>query len=79
IRRLNRDENQPACVYFHPWEIDPDQPRLASGLVARMRTYTGVKGMLPKLARVLTEFQFATLSDVYGEVARSAGPLHYKG
>jgi polysaccharide deacetylase family protein (PEP-CTERM system associated) len=45
IRRLNRDENQPACIYFHPWEIDPDQPRLASGLIARLRTYTGVKVM----------------------------------
>ena len=45
IRRLNREENQPACIYFHPWEIDPDQPRLASGLIARLRTYTGVKGM----------------------------------
>ena len=72
IRRLNRDENQPACIYFHPWEIDPDQPRLASGLIARLRTYTGVKGMERKLERLLTEFQFSTLSQVYGEVGRSA-------
>jgi len=71
IRRLNRDENQPACIYFHPWEIDPDQPRLASGLIARLRTYTGVKGMARKLDRLLTEFQFSTLSQVYGEVGRS--------
>ena len=48
IRRLNQDENQPACIYFHPWEIDPDQPHLASGLIARARTYTGVKGMIRK-------------------------------
>jgi len=72
IRRLNREENQPACIYFHPWEIDPDQPRLASGLIARLRTYTGVKGMAKKLERLLTEFQFSTLSQVYGEVGRSA-------
>ena len=72
IRRLNREENQPACIYFHPWEIDPDQPRLASGLIARVRTYTGVKGMARKLDRLLTEFQFSTLSHVYGEVGRSA-------
>lgn len=75
IRRLNRDENQPACIYFHPWEIDSDQPRLASGLIARMRTYTGVKGMIQKLDRLLTEFQFSTLSDVYGEVGRSAAVI----
>jgi polysaccharide deacetylase family protein (PEP-CTERM system associated) len=72
IRRLNRDEQQPACIYFHPWEIDPNQPRLASGLIARLRTYTGVKGMARKLDRLLTEFQFSTLSRVYGEVGRSA-------
>ena len=69
---LNREENQPACIYFHPWEIDPDQPRLASGLIARVRTYTGVKGMSHKLDRLLSEFQFSTLSQVYGEVGQSA-------
>jgi len=72
IRRLNRDENQPACIYFHPWEFDPDQPRLATGLIARLRTYTGVRGMARKLDRLLTEFQFSTLSQVYGEVDRTA-------
>src|SRR5262249_45274762 len=44
IRRLNRKEGQPACIYFHPWEIDPQQPRLASARVARFRTYTGMRG-----------------------------------
>ena len=72
IRRLNRDENQPACIYFHPWEIDPDQPRLASGLIARLRTYTGVKGMTGKLERLLAEFEFSTLTHVCGEAERSA-------
>jgi polysaccharide deacetylase family protein (PEP-CTERM system associated) len=75
IRRLNRDEHQPACIYFHPWEIDPDQPRLASGLIANLRTYTGVKGMIRKLDRLLSEFQFSTLSNVYGEVGRSAATI----
>ncbi len=75
IRRLNRDENQPACIYFHPWEIDPDQPRLASGLIARLRTYTGVKGMARKLERLLAEFEFSTLSHVCGEVGRSAAVI----
>jgi polysaccharide deacetylase family protein (PEP-CTERM system associated) len=68
IRRLNRDEQKPACIYFHPWEIDPDQPRLAGGIIASLRTYTGVKGMLGKLDRLLTDFQFSTLNEVYGGV-----------
>jgi polysaccharide deacetylase family protein (PEP-CTERM system associated) len=67
IRRINREEERPACIYFHPWEIDPDQPRLASGMVARMRTYTGIRGMEKKLQRLMTDFRFATVSSVYPE------------
>jgi polysaccharide deacetylase family protein (PEP-CTERM system associated) len=66
IRRLNVEEHQPACIYFHPWEIDPDQPRLASGRIARLRTYTGLAGMCEKLDRLLSEFLFSTLTAVHG-------------
>ena len=62
IRRVNRDEGKPVCIYFHPWEIDPEQPRLARGMVARARTYTGLHGMQRKLEKLLSEFQFAPLS-----------------
>jgi polysaccharide deacetylase family protein (PEP-CTERM system associated) len=72
LQSVSRQDKQPCMFYFHPWEIDSDQPRLASGLIARMRTYTGVKGMFWKLDRLLTEFQFSTLSNVYGEVGSSA-------
>lgn len=65
IRRINSEDGQPACIYFHPWEVDPDQPRLTPGLIARMRTYTGLKGMLGKLDRLLGEFEFGTLTGVH--------------
>lgn len=65
IRRVNKGEQQPACIYFHPWEMDPQQPRVASGLVSRVRTYAGLKGMEKKLSRLMTDFQFAPLSTVY--------------
>jgi len=65
IRRINAREEQPACIYFHPWEIDPDHPRLAQGLAARVRTYTGLRGMRRKLERLLTDFRFSTLASVY--------------
>jgi polysaccharide deacetylase family protein (PEP-CTERM system associated) len=66
IRRLNREEEKPACIYFHPWEIDPDQPKLASGAIARLRTYSGMKGMAGKLDRLMSDFQFSTIGAVYG-------------
>ena len=67
IRRLNREEEKPACIYFHPWEIDPNQPKLASGAIARLRTYSGMKGMAGKLNRLMSDFQFSTIGAVYGK------------
>jgi len=73
IRRVNDDESQPVCVYFHSWEIDPQQPRLASGLVSRLRTYTGLGGMEKKLNRLLAEFEFSTMASVYPITAGDTG------
>lgn len=65
IRKINCDENQPACMYIHPWEVDPDQPRLASTLLSRMRTYTGLTTVRLKIKRLLRDFNFSTLTAVY--------------
>ena len=65
IKRINETEAQPACIYFHPWEIDPDQPRLASGWVSRVRTYAGIGGMFAKLDRLFSDFRFTTCTAVY--------------
>ena len=62
IRRLNHVEHQPACIYVHPWELDPDQPRLASGIVSRLRTYSGLRTVREKIRRLLAEFSFAPLT-----------------
>lgn len=73
IRRINIHEKQPACVYFHPWELDPAQPRLAQGLIAQTRTYLGLRGMEKKLDRLVTEFRFSTLTSVFPD-AREKQP-----
>jgi len=65
IRRINSQDRQPACVYFHPWEIDPDHPRLAAGFASRLRTYTGLRGMKRKLERLVSDFRFSALESVY--------------
>jgi len=65
LRRLNLEERQPACVYLHPWEVDPDQPRMARGFIARLRTYAGIRSMAGKLERLLAEFAFAPMSAVH--------------
>jgi len=65
IRRANELENLPACIYFHPWELDPDQTRLPLNLISRLRTYTGLAGMQKKIEHLLDEFSFSTISAVY--------------
>ncbi len=65
IRRINQQERQPACMYFHPWEMDPDQPRLSASTVSRIRTYAGLNTMRRKMKRLLTDFQFDTMTAIY--------------
>jgi len=65
IRRLNLQEQQPACCYFHPWEIDPGVPCLTNSRISRWRTYSGLSGMREKLGRLLTDFRFSTLSAAF--------------
>lgn len=75
IRRLNHVDRMPACIYFHPWEIDPHVPRMANGMLARLRTYLGLSAMERKLDRLLTEFRFGAIADVF-PVAQSNVPAH---
>jgi len=74
IRRIN-EESQPACIYFHPWELDKDQPRLATGLISRVRTYKGLRTMASKLDRLLSEFEFSSVTAVHPGVAARLGSL----
>jgi polysaccharide deacetylase family protein (PEP-CTERM system associated) len=62
---LNRQEGQPAVVYFHPWEIDLDQPRIQAGWISRFRHYTNLGRMEGKLRSLLANFSFAPIREVY--------------
>ena len=67
IRRLNERDGQPAMVYLHPWEIDPDQPRLPVGPVTRFRHLVNVGRTEARLTRLLSDFTFASAADVLAE------------
>lgn len=75
IRRLNRLEGQPACIYTHPWELDPDQARITRGFVSAVRTYGGLGSMRRKMNRMFQEFNFGALGDVYPCGVRRAEAL----
>ncbi|GAA4643665.1 DUF3473 domain-containing protein [Pontixanthobacter gangjinensis] len=62
IRQVNREEQRPAVFYFHPWEIDPDQPRVPGApLKSRVRHYTNLKKMAPKLTELINEFAWGRM------------------
>jgi polysaccharide deacetylase family protein (PEP-CTERM system associated) len=63
VRRINNVERQPAMVYFHPWEIDPNQPVVEAGFRSTFRHYTNLKTMAGKIERLLQDFKFTTMSN----------------
>jgi polysaccharide deacetylase family protein (PEP-CTERM system associated) len=65
IRRCNADGRQ-VVFYFHPWEIDPGQPRVRLPLGKRIRHYYGLAAMERKLERLLTDFRFTTVREALG-------------
>lgn len=62
IRQVNREEGRPAVFYFHPWEIDPDQPRVPGAPIkSRLRHYTNLTKMAPKLGELVGEFAWGRM------------------
>jgi polysaccharide deacetylase family protein (PEP-CTERM system associated) len=65
ISRVNRDEKRPAVFYFHPWEIDPAQPRVAgASLKSRLRHYSRLSAMRPKLLKLLGAHHWGRTDEV---------------
>ena len=70
IRQVNGREGRPAIFYFHPWEIDPEQPRVAEApLKSRLRHYTNLGKMAGKLRRLLRDFEWVRTDQVAAEQA----------
>lgn len=73
ISRLNNHERQPAVFYLHPWEIDPDQPRLPASRLSRFRHYRNLDQTEGHLKRLLSQFRFAPLAQVLKDAASANG------
>lgn len=59
VRRINAREGRPAVFYFHPWEVDPDQPRVENApLRSRLRHYSRLSAMAGKMRRLLRRHEW---------------------
>ncbi|HEX7752899.1 MAG TPA: XrtA system polysaccharide deacetylase [Novosphingobium sp.] len=62
IRQVNRRDARPAIFYFHPWEVDPEQPRVADApLRSKLRHYTNLDAMAGKLRRLVGDFSWGRM------------------
>ena len=66
MRRVNDKDQNPCIFYLHPWEIDPEQPRQTEApLKSRLRHYTNLARTQDRLRRILREFRWARMDEVF--------------
>jgi polysaccharide deacetylase family protein (PEP-CTERM system associated) len=66
MRRVNEHDGQSCVFYFHPWELDPGQPRQPGlGPKTRFRHYLNLRRMEQRLARLLTDFRWDRMDRVF--------------
>lgn len=69
LKRVNARDRQPGIFYFHPWEIDADQPRIPNaGWKSRLRHYTNLSRMEGDLDGILRDFDWGRMDQVYASV-----------
>lgn len=76
IRQVNQIDQRPAVFYFHPWEIDDQQPRVPDApLKSRIRHYTNLSAMAGKLGRLVREFGWGRMDELARREAVQAAEL----
>ena len=68
MRRVNGRDHQPCVFYLHPWEIDPEQPRMSNiSLKTRVRHYLNLRRMESRLCRLLSDFAWDRMDRIFLE------------
>lgn len=65
---------QHATFYIHPWELDPEQPRISVPFLTRMRHYGGITRTEPRIGMLLRDFAFQTIASTLAEMQSAAPP-----
>lgn len=67
LSEINDGEKHPFVVYLHPWEFDPEQPRMNHiSVLSKFRHYINLDGTADKLKRLLNDFSFSSMENVIG-------------
>lgn len=79
MQRINQKEGQPTVLYFHPWEIDPEQPRIRASFKSRFRHYLNLDLTEDKLRHLFERLRFDTMANVLGVNGNRPGDGHGRG
>jgi len=71
LKRINRVERKPFVFYCHPWEFDPEQPRLPGPFKSKFRHYLNLDRTKGRFRNLLHDFRFDTLENVLERLNRS--------
>jgi polysaccharide deacetylase family protein (PEP-CTERM system associated) len=72
LSAVNREDGIPFVFYLHPWEIDPEQPRVNASAFSRFRHYNNLHKCEPRLRALLGDFRFSTMREVLGPYLKAA-------
>ena len=72
LRRV-RKADRPLNVYIHPWEFDPEQPRIQASWKSKFRHYQNLKTTAPKISRMLRTFNLTTMTEVVEQYLYNQG------
>lgn len=76
LQRVNRVDGEPVVFYFHPWELDADQPRVPGiNLKTRFRHYLNLGRMEQRLTSLLQDFRWGRMDDIFLSANAVAEPL----
>ena len=66
MNRVNKLDQEACIFYFHPWEIDPGQPRQTQASAkSRFRHYTNLDVMKDKIEKLLVDFKWGRMDDIF--------------
>src|SRR5690606_8001747 len=64
LSTINRKKGEPFVFYLHPWEVDPDQPRVEASWFSRFRHYNNLDKCYARLEKLVNRFEFTTMAEV---------------
>jgi hypothetical protein len=74
---INRRERMPFIFYLHPWELDPEQPRVATSAFSAFRHYSNLDKTEARLRRLLQDFRFTTVQETLDAVSSTLAGKAY--